>query len=96
MTIKNEEKVRNWENIILRCKQTSLSMTQFCKSENFCCIFQPDQYNKSQWPGTILYLRYLLEKMTFMKSLDKESLTPLMPQNFLQLFITPWCGVIFR
>ena len=27
------------------------------------------------------YLRYLLEKMTFMKSLDKESLTPLMPQN---------------
>ena len=34
MTIKNEEKVRNWENIILRWKQTSLSMTQFCKSEN--------------------------------------------------------------
>ena len=27
------------------------------------------------------YLRYLLEKMTFMKSLDKESLIPLMPQN---------------
>ena len=34
MTIKNEEKVRNWENIILRWKQTSLSMTQFCKLEN--------------------------------------------------------------
>lgn len=33
MTIKNEEKVRNWENIILRWKQTSLSMTQFnCQS----------------------------------------------------------------
>ena len=27
------------------------------------------------------YQRYLLEKMTFMKSLDKEYLTPLMPQN---------------
>ena len=27
------------------------------------------------------YLRYLLEKMTFMKSLDKEFLIPLMPQN---------------
>ena len=34
MTIKNEEKVRYWENIILRGKQTSLSMTQFCKLEN--------------------------------------------------------------
>lgn len=63
MTIKNEEKVRNWENIILRWKQTSLSTTQFCKSENFCCIFQPDQYNKSQWPGTIL-----VSEMSFRKN----------------------------
>ena len=62
MTIKNEEKVRNWENIILRWKQTSLSMTQFCKSENFCCIFQPDQYNKSQWSGTILVSEISLRK----------------------------------